>query len=202
MIVRSCILFCLLYSQSLSYREDFGLVCLSVTMCGKEYSEQVEKRWWRLVERISMLWIFVFDRTVLDNRIHFQFKTKRIFGLKNLGTDGVAETSLSLALHVHCVAKGLKYSGLSLLNFTEVNSVQRHLFCRYCSVTLPIASNKKITFSDSLSSQGCAVYRQISWRLFVAVIARDAVQWQVNIMLTVTWRCSRKWQCSGRWTLC
>jgi hypothetical protein len=50
-----------------------------------------------------------------------------------------------LALPVHCVAKGPKYSGCSLLNFTEINSVERHLlFSRYCSVTLPIASNKNL----------------------------------------------------------
>jgi hypothetical protein len=43
-------------------------------------------------------------------------------------TDGLAETSLSSALPVHCVAKGLNYSDLSLLNFIEINSVRRHLF--------------------------------------------------------------------------
>jgi len=84
MVVLSRILFRLLCNQSLSYREDFGLVSLSVTMYGKEYSEQVENRWWRLVVRISMLWIFVFDRTDVENSIPFQFKTKRLFELKNL----------------------------------------------------------------------------------------------------------------------
>jgi len=59
-------------------------------------------------------------------------------------TDGIAERPLSSALLVHCVAKGLKYSGLSLLYVNEIKNVKRHLFCRYCSNTLPVASNKKM----------------------------------------------------------
>jgi len=85
----------------------------------------------REVEKLVLKWVMTKDR----NPEHRDSTVR---------TDGVAETPLSSALVAHCVAKGLKYSGLSLLNFTEINSVKRHLFSRYCSNTLPVASNKKI----------------------------------------------------------
>jgi hypothetical protein len=93
-------------------------------------SHVVSVRWSqsREVETLVLKWVIVKGR----NLEH---------GDPTVRTDGVAETSLSSALPVDCVAKGLKYSGRSLLNFSEVNGVKRHLFCWYCSVTLPIASS-------------------------------------------------------------